>query len=408
MRPDLLQPASFSGPDAPADDDLATCVHCGLCLNYCPTFRVTGLETESPRGRIYLMTQWRRGGLPFTEELARHVDLCLGCRTCEAVCPSGVPYGRIIEHGRAEVERLRGPSPRGLLVRAALRELLAHPGRLRAAGSLARLGQRLHLTALVPGGRQLPELGQPWRPPAEVAPPLAPRRWRVAFLTGCVMPLLYPRAHAATVRLLQLAGCEVWFAPGQRCCGALFAHNGDLVGARRLRNHNARAFGMQPFDYLVVNSAGCGSHLKDFYENLGPRVRDLSEFLVEAELPWPRRELRLRVTYQDACHLAHAQRIRRQPRQLIRSLPGVELVEMAHSDICCGSAGIYNLLEPEMSRRILEEKMDDLLATEPQLVVTANPGCQLQLEAGLALRGRTDIKVLHLAELLLQAYEPDQ
>jgi glycolate oxidase iron-sulfur subunit len=402
---DIRHLPAFRGPDAPADDDLATCVHCGLCLNACPTFRVTGLETESPRGRIYLMTQWRRGGLPFTEELATHIDLCLGCRTCEAVCPSGVPYGRIIEHGRAELERLRKPNPKSFLVRQALRQLLGHPGRLRAAGAAARAAQSLHLTGLLPQGGQLPELGRPYRPPAEgVAPPLGRRRHRVAFLLGCVMPIFYPEAHRASVRLLQLAGCEVWFPSDQRCCGALFAHNGDLAGARWLRAHNQRAFGMEDFDVLVVNSAGCGSHLKDFYPNLGPRVRDLLEFLAEVGLPEPARELPVRVTYQDPCHLVHAQRIRKQPRQLLRGLPGVELVEMMNPDICCGSAGIYNALQPEMSRRILDEKMDDVLATGAEMVVTANPGCQLQLEAGLRARGRADVPVKHLAELIAAAY----
>ena len=400
-----LPPETFQGPDSPSDDDLATCVHCGLCLNYCPTFRVTGLETESPRGRIYLMTQWKRGGLPFTEEQVRHIDLCLGCRTCEAVCPSGVPYGRIIERGRAEVERLRRPNPRSFLVRRALRGLLAHPGRLRAVGAGTRVAQRLRLTGIMPASRTLPRLSRPFRPPrGNSAPAIGERRYRVAFLTGCVMPIFYPRAHDASVRLLQLAGCDVWFPPDQRCCGALFAHNGDLVGARRLRSHNERAFGMEPLDYVIVNSAGCGAHMKDFYSTLGPRVRDLTEFLVEAGLPEPNRELSLRVTYQDACHLVHAQRIRKQPRRLISSLPGVEIIEMAHPDICCGSAGIYNAIQPRMSQQILEEKLDDILTTEPQVVVTANPGCQMQLEAGLRSRGRADVAVRHIAELLADAY----
>jgi len=396
----------FRGPDAPTDDDLATCVHCGLCLNACPTFRITGLETESPRGRIYLMTEWKRGGLPFTEDLARHIDLCLGCRTCEAVCPSGVPYGRIIEHGRAEVARLRGPRrPKQLVARSALRQVVAHPGRLRAAGAATRVAQKLRLTEIVRPGRQLPALPKPWRAPAGgVAPALGERRHRVAFLTGCVMPLMYPAAHDASVRLLQLAGCEVWFPPEQVCCGALHAHNGDLETARRLRDRNQRAFGMESFDRLVVNSAGCGSHLKDFYPNLGERVSDLFEFLAEVGLPEPDVEQRLRVTYQDACHLAHAQRIRKQPRDLIAALPGVELVEMAHPDICCGSAGIYNAVEPAMSRRILDEKLDDLLSTGAELVVTANPGCQMQLESGVRGRRAQLPAVKHLAELIAASY----
>jgi glycolate oxidase iron-sulfur subunit len=236
-----------------------------------------------------------------------------------------------------------------------------------------------------------------------VAHAIGERRHRVAFLNGCVMPLFYPESHEASVRLLQLAGCEVWFAEGQRCCGALFAHNGDLEGARALREHNESAFGMEAFDYLVVNSAGCGSHLKDFYPNLGSRVRDFFEFLAEVGLPAPAHEVRRRVTYQDPCHLAHAQRIRKQPRDLLQRVPGVDFVDMPHADICCGSAGIYNALEPEMSEQILEQKMDEVLRIDPEVVVTANPGCQMQLESGLRSR-RPDVRVMHLAELIAEAY----
>ncbi|HEY8642352.1 MAG TPA: (Fe-S)-binding protein, partial [Candidatus Dormibacteraeota bacterium] len=245
-----------------------------------------------------------------------------------------------------------------------------------------------------------------WRPPASgIAPALGERRARVAFLNGCVMPVMFGASMEASVRLLQLAGCEVWFPQSQTCCGALFAHNGDLEESRRLRDVNARAFGMEDFDHLVVNSAGCGSHLKDFYPNLGGRVRDISEFLLEIGLPEPARAVEIRVTYQDACHLAHAQGIKKQPRDLIKAVPGVEFVEMRHPDICCGSAGIYNALEPAMASRILDEKLEDLLETEAEVVVTGNPGCQLQLEAGLRKRG-ADMQVWHLAELLVRAYAP--
>ena len=408
---DIRRADTFQGPDAPSDDDLATCVHCGLCLNYCPTYRVTGNETESPRGRVYLMTQWKRGGLPFTDELARHIDLCLGCRTCEAVCPSGVPYGRIIEHGRAEVERLRKthvtrPRLARSLATLTMRQLLAHPARLRAAGAATRLAQATGMTRLLPQAQMLPPMTGAYRPPrGNIASAIGTRKHRVAFLTGCVMPFFYRESHEASVRLLQLAGCEVWFPPDQACCGALFAHNGDLEGARRQRDRNARAFGMEDFDALVVNSAGCGSHLKDFYANLGTRVKDISEFLVEVGLPEPQREVPLRVTYQDACHLAHAQRIRKQPRELIAALPGVEFVEMPHADICCGSAGIYNTLEPEMSQRILDAKMDSVLSVQPDVVIAGNPGCQLQLDMGIRQRGAA-VQVLHLAELVARAY-PD-
>jgi glycolate oxidase iron-sulfur subunit len=387
-----------------SDDDLATCVHCGLCLDACPTFRVTGLETESPRGRIYLMTQWKRGTMPFDEEQVKHIDLCLGCRTCEAVCPSGVPYGRIIEAGRADVEDQRRPSFKRAASRTALRQLVGHPGRLRAAGLATRLAQTLHLTSISRSGRMLPRLRPQFRPPAgNLAPAIGERKHRVAFLVGCVMPILYPQSHDAAVKLLQLAGCEVWFPPGERCCGALFAHNGDLEGAERLRQANMRMYGAGDFDALIVDSAGCGAHLKDFYPELKGRVKDLTEWLAEVGLPAPRRDVKMRVAYQDACHLAHAQRIRKQPRDLILSLPGVQLAEMRHPDICCGAAGLYNTLEPVMSNRILQEKVDDLLTTHADVVAVANPGCQMQLESGLRSRGSA-MRVEHVSELLLRAY----
>jgi glycolate oxidase iron-sulfur subunit len=387
-----------------SDDDLATCVHCGLCLDACPTFRVTGLETESPRGRIYLMTQWKRGTMQFDEAQVRHIDLCLGCRTCEAVCPSGVPYGRIIEAGRADVEDARRPAPKRVTSRVVLRQLVGHPARLRAAGALTRFAQKLHVTSIARSGRMLPPLAAPFRRPADsVAPAIGERKHRVAFLVGCVMPILYPQSHDAAVRLLQLAGCEVWFPPGERCCGALFAHNGDLEGAERLRDANMRTYRGGKFDALVVDSAGCGAHLKDFYPELKGRVKDLTEWLAEVGLPERKREVKMRVTYQDACHLAHAQRIKKQPRELIRSLDGVELVEMRHADICCGAAGLYSTLEPVMSNRILQQKLEDVVATGADVITVANPGCQMQLAAGLRARGST-MKVEHIAETLLRAF----
>ena len=288
--------------------------------------------------------------------------------------------------------------------RLALRGLLAHPTRLRAFGMVTRAAQAIGLTSLMPAGRQLPALRAPYgRPAGGVAPAVGERKHRVAFLVGCVMPILYPQAHDSAVRLLQLAGCEVWFPPGERCCGALLAHNGDPDGAARLRDANMRMYQAGEFDALVVDSAGCGAHLKDSYPGLQGRVKDLTEWLAEVGLPEPVREVKLKVTYQDACHLAHAQRIRKQPRDLIRSVPGVELVEMAHPEICCGAAGLYSTLEPRMSSRILAEKLDDLAETGAHLVVSANPGCQMQLETGLRAR-RSQMHVEHVAELLARAY----
>src|SRR2546430_8384288 len=336
------------------------------------------------------MTQWKRGTMAFDEAQVRHIDLCLGCRTCEAVCPSGVPYGRIIEAGRADVEDQRRPSLKRAISRVALRQLVGHPGRLRAAGAAARVAQKLHLTSVARSGRMLPRLRARFRAPAgNIAPAIGQRKHRVAFLVGRVMPIMYPQSHDAAVKLLQLAGCEVWFPPGERCCGALFAHNGDLEGAGRLRDANMRVYATGDFDALVVDSAGCGAHLKDFYPELKGRVKDLSEWLAEIGLPAPVREAKVRVTYQDACHLAHAQKIKKQPRELIRSLPGVDFVEMRHAEICCGAAGLYSTLEPEMSNRVLQEKLDYLQATRADVVAVANPGCQMQLESGLRQKGST-------------------
>jgi glycolate oxidase iron-sulfur subunit len=350
------------------------------------------------------MTQWKRGGLPFTEDQARHIDLCLGCRTCEAVCPSGVPYGRIIEAGRSDVEDIRRPAPKRWLARTALRQIVAKPRRMRTFGALTKAAQSVGLTSVVRSGRQLPKLRPRFLPPkGGIAPPIGPRKHRVAFLVGCVMPILYPQSHEAAVKLLQLAGCEVWFPRAEKCCGALLAHNGDLDGAEKLREANMLVYRDSNFDALIVDSAGCGAHLKDFYPELKGRVKDLTEWLVEVGLPEPQREVKMRVTYQDACHLAHAQRIRKQPRDLIKSLPGIELVEMRHPDICCGAAGLYSTLEPEMSARILNEKLDDVATTNAELIVTANPGCQMQLESGLRSRGST-MRVEHVAELVARAF----
>lgn len=302
------------------------------------------------------------------------------------------------------MERIRRPAPKHWLARTALRQLVAKPRRLRTFGAITKAAQSVGLTSVVRSGRQLPKLRARFQPPAGgIAPAIGERKYRVAFLVGCVMPILYPQSHEAAVKLLQIAGCEVWFPRAERCCGALLAHNGDLEGAERLRDINMQVYRDSNFDALVVDSAGCGSHLKDFYPELNGRVRDLTEWLVEVGLPAPQREVNARVTYQDACHLAHAQRIRKQPRDLIRSVPGVELVEMRHPDICCGAAGLYSTLESAMSGRILDEKLDDVASTRAELIVTANPGCQMQLESGLRSRGST-MRVEHVAELVVRAF----
>jgi glycolate oxidase iron-sulfur subunit len=302
------------------------------------------------------------------------------------------------------VERLRRPAPKHWLARTALRQIVAKPRRLRTFGAITKVAQNFGLTSIVRSGRQLPRLRQRFQPPpGGIAPAIGARKHRVAFLVGCVMPILYPQSHDAAVKLLQVAGCEVWFPRAERCCGALLAHNGDLEGAERLRDANMQVYRDANFEALIVDSAGCGSHLKDFYPELKGRVKDLTEWLAEIGLPPPQREVKMRVTYQDACHLAHAQRIRKQPRDLIRAIPGVELVEMRHPDICCGAAGLYSTLEPAMSARILREKLEDVASTRADMIVTANPGCQMQLESGLRAQGSA-MRVEHVAELVARAF----
>jgi glycolate oxidase iron-sulfur subunit len=419
----------------PRPDDLARCVHCGFCLQACPTYTVLGLENDSPRGRIQLARALTERRIEPTPSVVSHFDLCLGCRACETACPSGVPYGRIIEDTRALVQTLP-ERPRAWRLRSlALRLLFARPWRLRAAFTALRLYQRSPLAglarrllpsrlrqmeALLPrtSNRQQAISNKVRRqePEGVSNDVVGEARATVALLAGCVMPHVYPETNAVTARVLARNSCRVLLPAGQGCCGALHLHNGDPEAARALARRNIDAFLASGADAIVVNSAGCGSAMKEYgalfandpaYAEKAQRfaalVRDVSEFLVALPFEPPRARLDLHVTYQDSCHLVHAQRIREAPRQLLRAIEGVELVEMAAPDRCCGSAGIYNLTQPEMSRRLLDEKMDDALATGCNLIATANPGCMLQLELGVRLRGRQQ-EVLHVVELLDRAY----
>ena len=407
-------------------EDLARCVHCGFCLQACPTYVVLAMETESPRGRIHLARALTEGRVGPTPSVLRHFDLCLQCRACETACPSGVPYGRIMEGARALVQS--GPArPASWRLRSLLLRLLfAAPWRLRLLFSLLRLYQRSPLAPLA--GRFLP---RPLREMEAFVPrvpdrffaakrilaePASAPRSSVALLTGCVMPLAYPRSHEATVRVLQRNGCRVLAPADQVCCGALHLHNGDPEAARRLARRNIDVFLATGVDAVVVNAAGCGSVMKEYgelFENdpryaekaerLASIVKDVSEFLAGLPFTPPKGRLPLRVTYQDSCHLAHAQRIREAPRAVLKSIPGLDLVEMESPDRCCGSAGIYNLTQPAMSRRLLDDKMTDALATGCEVIATANPGCMLQLEAGVRRRGSGQ-EVVHVVELLDRAY----
>ena len=396
---------------------LERCIHCGLCLEACPTYRITQLETESPRGRLHLMGAIadRRVDLGRNDATVLHLDRCLACRACEAVCPSGVPYGRLIEETRAAVVRSRGITPLGRV----LLWCVSRPWVLRMMAAILAISERTGLRRLVlrflpPRLRRLdalaPPVGRPAYRPVQVESP----RLSVGLLLGCVMRASYGDVHTATARVLAHLGAAVIDTPDQTCCGALHAHAGDREEAVRLAKRNIVAF--EKAEVVLVNAAGCGAHLKSYAHlledrpnwaaratALASRVRDVSEYLETIADGEMFGELPMRVTYQDPCHLAHAQGIRAEPRALLSRIRGLELVEMANADVCCGSAGYYNLAQPEYADRLLEPKIDAILATRPDAVVTGNPGCMLQIAAGLRSRGRADIPVLHVVEVLDRA-----
>jgi glycolate oxidase iron-sulfur subunit len=410
---------AFRGPDAPDLRAIRTCVHCGICLPQCPTYRVLGEEMDSPRGRIYLMRAAAEGRIGLTETVTRHLDLCLGCRACETACPSGVPFGELLEATRSEIERHGRPTHRGRLT-SFIHRVLADPVRLGALLAPLRLYQRSGLQRLVRGAgllRLAPRLAAmeaalPSLPAASPLPELTPaqgtRRGRVGLLTGCVQRHVYPHVNRDTARLLSLAGYDVVVPRGQGCCGALSLHAGRLDEFRGHAAALAAAFGPD-LDVVVTNSAGCGSAMKEYghwlpdseaARGLASRTRDVSEVLADAELPLKRMDLT--VTYHDACHLAHGQRIRAQPRELLRRIPGLTLVELAESDFCCGSAGVYNLLEPAMADALLDRKVAHILETGAAVVAAANPGCLMQVDKGLRARGAA-VQVVHPVELVARA-----
>jgi glycolate oxidase iron-sulfur subunit len=422
-------PAGHAGP---RPEDISRCVHCGFCLNFCPTYVALSLETESPRGRIHLIDALSQGRIEPRGTVLAHLDLCLGCRACEATCPSGVRFGRIMEGARAQV-MATGRHPLSWRLRSiVLRWTLPHPRRLRLLAVLLRLYQRSGLQSLLRRTHLLRLLPFGLHDMEQLLPPVASRFFvpvgsdanadasdgarRVALLTGCVMPFLYPQTHEATVRVLERHGYRVVVPEEQVCCGALFVHGGDRQTARRLARRNIDVFLAAGVEAVIVNAAGCGSTLKEYGDLLADDpeyaekaahfsslVKDVTEFLVDLPFEEGLGRLERRVTYQDSCHLAHAQQITAPPRQLLRAIPGLELVEMENADRCCGSAGIYNITHREMSSRLLADKMRAVAATEASVVATANPGCMLQLEAGLRLHGVKGT-VAHVVEVLDEAY----
>jgi glycolate oxidase iron-sulfur subunit len=412
--------------DRPQQADLDRCVHCGLCLQACPTYRELGLEADSPRGRIYQMIQVHEGA-PVSDSYREHIDLCLACRACETACPSGVPYGRLVEAARADIEsKTQRPWHIRALRSFVYNRLLPSPELLTIAGSALWLYQVTGLQKLVRftgiarlfGMSGIEALAPPAEPPfffskfGKTFSANGDRKYRVALLGGCIGSISFARLNEATIRVLQGNGCEVVLPASQTCCGALHVHAGLREKARELARCNVDAFLSEPFDAILVNAAGCGCALKEYHELLegdaraaqfSALVKDVNEFLAAIPLNKQMRALNCRVTYQDSCHLLHGQKIRNAPRQLIAQVPGVEFREMPHADYCCGSAGVYNVLHNDMAMQILADKMADINSITPDIIVTANTGCILQLRAGVRSTGKKT-RVLHVIELLDEAY----
>lgn len=422
--------------DAPRVFDLDRCVHCGLCLNACPTYRELHVEMDSPRGRIYQMVKVTEGEMPIGPSYVEHIELCLACRACETACPSGVQYGRLVEAARAQIEReVSRPFGVRLIRGFVFGNLLLSPALLKAAGVLLLAWRNTGLQKLARSSGLLALFGQLGRiesltPPAEwpfffrhigrTFPAEGSARYRVKFLAGCIANVSFAKLNEATVRVLRKNGCEVAVSPGQNCCGALHVHSGLREEARKLARRNIDALLDGPCDAIITNAAGCGSTLKEYGELLeddpvyaerakrfSELVKDVNEFLASVDLNRNMGAVPVTATYQDSCHLAHGQRVRTAPRKLLQAVPGLEFREMPLSDLCCGSAGVYNVLQPEMATALLDKKMQTVSETGASVIVTANPGCMLQLRAGVALHGHGQ-RVAHVVEILDEAYRSYQ
>jgi glycolate oxidase iron-sulfur subunit len=412
-------PIEELGPQGPAmAHAVETCVHCGFCLAACPTYRILGEEMDSPRGRIVLMKDVLEGSLALKEALP-YIDLCLGCLACVPACPSGVPYGELLTPFRARAEKQRRRSLSDRLVRFTVQSTLPHPGRFRLAATTGRLARPLlsllpgdfrAMIDLVPGalpsGRALPD-----HYPAE-----GTRRARVVLLAGCVQQVLAPEINWATLRVLAANGVEVIIPKAQGCCGALALHAGDARRARGFARANLRAFPTD-VDAVITNAAGCGSGMKEYplllkgtdqeeaATALAARTKDISAFLDEIGLvaPPPAVARAMTLAYHDACHLAHAQGVRDAPRRLLASIPGVTLVEIPDGDLCCGSAGTYNLEHPDLARQLGERKARNILGTGAEALATGNIGCLTQIQSQLAALGHS-MPLLHTVQVLDRAY----
>ncbi|HEX5735438.1 MAG TPA: heterodisulfide reductase-related iron-sulfur binding cluster [Blastocatellia bacterium] len=414
-------------------EGLLTCVHCGLCLPACPTYRVLGNENDSPRGRVYLMRGLVEGKLQMGDSFISHIDMCLGCRGCESVCPSSVPYGHLLEAARVEVTKAKAArrSVSSFLLGFALNQIFTRP---RLLGSLMRVSRWFRDSGLaqlvfesdVVSGRVRFALALllSSRSPLRRSTGDESRRHeerrggerRVAVLRGCVMEGLFREANRATERVLELNGSDVIEAKGQLCCGALHSHAGHIETAKELARKNIHAFLESGCEFVIVNSAGCGAAMKEYDKLLadepefaerarlfGSRVKDVSEYLVEQGVSIPDGRVDRNVAYDAPCHLIHAQRIALAPVEVLERIPGLNVVPLRGAESCCGGAGIYNLQHPELSAEILADKIESIRGSGADTVATANPGCIMQIGAGLMMRG-IDVDVVHPIELLDKAY----
>ena len=428
------QPRGFSGPDIPPASVYDQCVRCGLCLPTCPTYVETLVETSSPRGRIALIKAVDEGKLDLTSPgFVHQMSECLDCRACEAVCPSGVAYGQLLEPARTQIERATAaaqPPSRSVLRAFALGTLFTRLWTMRVAANFLRFYQRSGLRSLVRSSGILralrleqleamaPEISEHFFVPrGQVWPSTQQPAKATAFLhAGCVMQVAFADWNDATVRVLQRAGCDVIAPEAQGCCGAIAIHAGDMERGRELAKRNIAAFEASGAQTYVVNAAGCGSSLKEYghlfagdarwakrAEAFSASVRDVTEYLDAIGIAPELGTIDKVVTYQEPCHLVHAQRVSAAPRRLLAQIPGLQLREMAESSLCCGSAGVYNVTQPEMAGRLQRRKVENALAVDPQIIATANPGCALQLANGLRASGRS-VSVRHVVQLLDDAY----
>jgi glycolate oxidase iron-sulfur subunit len=420
--------SSFDAHHPPEKKHIDECVHCGFCLPACPTYVLWGDEMDSPRGRIYMIRKAAEGEAPVDGRFRQHMDNCLGCMACMTACPSGVHYNKLIEPTRAQIERHVPRSLAELIFRKLIFATFPHPGRLRllalpllfyqksglrrllrVSGALRLFPKRLQaMEALLPNvsSRALAKL------PAHIQPQTAPRR-RVGMLSGCVQRVFFSKVNEATARVLAAEGCEIVIPPAQPCCGALMLHSGLEQDAAALAKKMIAAFEAANVDTVVINSAGCGSTMKEYGYLLrddpawaeraaafSAKCRDISEILCELEPQAPRHPLKARVAYHDACHLQHAQGVREQPRRLLAAIPQLEVAEIPEASLCCGSAGVYNLLQPETANQLGDRKVENLLTTDAAAVVSANPGCLLQIMSGMRRRGLKTIPAFHMVELV--------